>query len=389
MLNKSLASRRAARAATATTEVNAFADRAVARQEEQRREVEATLARKASRILEEGRRQAQAAVGKTRYAELRAKIHSERLALRELGQPPEGLKRDYQKDRNAAKRRIEAYLRGLGARGRRIEKIQQDTNARLRKLLATDSRRTGSGYSLAGPGDVWKHVTGVSTDVMINPVLAPPEDRRDPHRWFKYRPSYDAFRTDPPGGIASYGFDVRVRNFANVAGWLGSDLELEEATDWERQLTRVYYRNGVGINFTPRIAGRLEVVIAARCVWDIRKVSIVDELGLSDAFVRQENRFFLTTSIWEAKHTLVTPISTEDTESDGDDVSRNIEKLNQGQQYCAHFVSEQEPILPQGDRTRVTVGSENSIYASSDDMKVRCQSFILWDVHTVWLRIRP
>jgi hypothetical protein len=57
--------------------------------------------------------------------------------------------------------------------------------------------------------------------------------------------------------------------------------------------------------------------------------------------------------------------------------------------YCAHLVSEEEPPLPQGERIRVNVGCENRIYTAADDMKVWCQSFFLWDVHTVWLRIRP
>lgn len=393
MLNKSLASRRTSPAPIFATEVSAFADRAVARQEERRREAEATLARKASRIVEEGHRQAQEAMGTTRYAELRAKIHSERLALRALGQPPAGLKRDYEKDRLAARRRIEAHLRGLGARGRRVEKIQQDTNAGLRKLLAPDSRRTGKAYSLAGNGDVWRHVTGLSTDVMINPELAPPEDRRDPHRWFRYRPSYPRFRANiSPHPDLLNGFNPRSYDFANVAGWLGSDLALEEDSDREKANASWYHRNGVVISFTPRITGRLEAVIGARCVWDTRKVSITDEFGLSYGYVRQDNSLFVTTSKWVGIQELVTLMSTEPTESEGhgDDVPpKNFEKLNQGEHYFVHMVSEKEPPLPQGEPVQITVGCENYIYAFSDDMKVSCQSFFLWDVHSVWLRIHP
>jgi len=386
MPTKSRVSRRAPRAITAGAKVSDFADPALARHEERRREAEATLARKAARIVEEGHRQAQEAVGRTRYAELRAKIRSERVALRQLGQPPEGLKRDHEKDRQAAKRRVEALLRGLGARARRVEKIQQDTNAKLGKLLAPDSRRTGKGYSLAGHGDVWLKVTGLDTAVMINPVLAP--DRGDQYRWFPFRPSYSAFLTrNGPPGIPLSGFSLRELYFANVAGWLGSDVDLEETSDWQKNFAFRYYRSGVVIPFIPPITGRLEVMIVARCLWDTYKVSIVDELGLSSASIVQENNLFVGTSRWGYQHDLVTPMWREVSDTDGDPVSKNEENLIPGDLYCAHLKSEVEPPLPEGEVTQVFVGNENRVRVNTDDMKARCQSIFLWDVQSVWLRI--
>jgi hypothetical protein len=330
-------------------------------------------------------------VGRKKYAELRAAIASERLALRELQQPPEGLKRDHGKDRLASKRRVDALLRRLGVNSGKVERIQNDTREKLRGLLTPAGANTVPGYSMANHGADWRRLTGLNSDVVLT-VAPPPDDPNDPHRWFWYMPPYIRFAEGEVGfhtdfahyPVSGSGFVVDREFFSSAAGWIGSELTLDDSDAGDADWAYGWAESAIELRFNTPAAGRVEVVIQAQCLSALHEVSLVDEFGLSDAWTRQRNYLYLHVP---GDVRSFAPMSMLPTESDGEEVAANGHSLIPGNHYFANLSS----TLPvqQGVQYLVRAGSYNFANAFTNDMAVHCRSIFMWQIHSVGIRIAP
>jgi hypothetical protein len=341
---------------------------------------EEQLDREARAIVVDARRRLEELLGKQKHAEWRAALRNERLALRELGQPPKGLKRDPGKDRQAAKRRADALLRKFGVSASKIERIQNDTSAKLRELLVPRGTKAVPGYSMATHAEAFRHLTGLDHVALTDPQIAlPPDDPNDPHRWFVYLPPFPNPHTFAyPNNLGGFAIDQQF--FSTPAGWIGSEMSLNDSDASDLDVAWGWVKSGFQLPFTPLVAGLVEVAIHVQCLRDLREVSFVDEYGFSWAKAFQSNRLFMY------------PFGDSETffdmsyeESDENDTPKNFDKLIPGRHYYAHMISGRT--VSRNIPTWVRVGSYNSATALTSDMSVTCRSIIMWHLHSVSIRI--
>ena len=357
------------------------AQKAFRRQEDEAR---ASLNRKAESIVEDSRRRLRDLVGLKRYDELRTAIRSERLALRELRQPPEGLKRDFWKDKHAARKRVDALLRKHGVSPDKVKKIQTDTREKLRNVLAPAGASTVPGYSLANHHDHWVDLTGLDPNT-VSTIAPPHDDPNDPNRWIPFSPPYaKCFASRDNSDADDQGFDVDVNPYCTTGGLIGSDISCSKSDtgdgDYAWPYTNCYVQFPIQM---PKI-GRLDVIVMARCLRDFHETSFVDELGLSYAYAHHENSMFMSTQTGGHIEKHRRRMSYVETDSDHPPLMGD--HLIPGTDHFAYFTT--DGIVGTVNHL-LSIGTINFNGVLTDDMAVRSKSSCLWQLMWVACRIKP
>src|SRR5262245_42491353 len=127
----------------------ALAEKAARQQEDRRRQAHEARARRAETATDELRRRLHDLLGPRKSAELREAIRRERLAFRDMLQPPGGLTREYAKQKKASRRKIDALNRQFGASSERVEKIVREHTETLREILAAGDGKVTPGFHLS------------------------------------------------------------------------------------------------------------------------------------------------------------------------------------------------------------------------------------------------
>src|SRR6186713_162993 len=112
--------------------VRQLAEKAIRQQEERQRKADESRQRKVDALAGDLRRHLHDLLGAKGFAELREGIRRERLAFRDLWQPPEGLERDYGRQRKASQRKIDALVRKLGASPEKLREVRAPFQDRLK-----------------------------------------------------------------------------------------------------------------------------------------------------------------------------------------------------------------------------------------------------------------
>ena len=110
-----------------------LAERAFRQQEERRRKADESRAQKADEMVESLRRELSDLLGARKLGELRDAMKRERLAFRNLWQPPVDLDRDYRRENRARKRRVDALLRRLEVTPEQLREIGTRSEQALRR----------------------------------------------------------------------------------------------------------------------------------------------------------------------------------------------------------------------------------------------------------------
>src|SRR5262245_21060944 len=98
-------------------------DAALKARDKRRLEEQASREIEASRAAEDCHRQLEKTLGRENYKSLRKFMHGENLGLRDLMQPPSGLRTNFAAANAARKRKANAFLRKLQVDGDRLAKI--------------------------------------------------------------------------------------------------------------------------------------------------------------------------------------------------------------------------------------------------------------------------
>jgi hypothetical protein len=173
-----------------------LAERALRQQQERRRKADESRARKADELVERQRRELSDLLGARKLGELRDAMKRERLAFRDLWQPPVDPDRDYRKENRARKRRVDAVLRKLEASPEQLRELGARSHQALRETLAATDGKVAPGYSLANHLDRWTSLSPLHAFPLPWGTLAPVDDPSDPHRWFLFRPPFFGFLFD-------------------------------------------------------------------------------------------------------------------------------------------------------------------------------------------------
>ena len=351
------------------------------RQRKQEKETTSALDRKAKAILEESRRLMRDLVGRKAYDDLRAAIRSERQALRDLLQPPEGLKRDFWADRRALKKKIDALLRKHGVSADKVKRIQADTRQKLGEVMASD---WGAGYSIAKQPHKFQELTGLDPNSVPTAAL-PPDDPNDPHRWFWFMPPYERASgwVLERGDLTDEDFIVTASQFNTTGGLVGSEMTCDNYDAGNGDSADPWTDNFVEVSIKMPIMGRLQAVIRAQCLRDFYDVSFTDEFGFSHAWAYQENSLYIQViapnfnpprfgSVMSTNYTT------------GDDPPVMGEHLISGDYYYAYPTTKHT--IGVGEYT-LRVGATNIHRVFTDDMTARCRSIFLWNIVSVGVRI--
>jgi hypothetical protein len=368
----------------------------VARQQEKRlREVHEALARKAERAVEDLRRRLRDLLGAGKSAQLREAIRRERLAFRNMLQPPQGLTRDYA--RKKSRQRIDALMRKCGAGRERVAPIISKHTQALQEIIAATESRVASGFHLPSNLDKWMSLSPLHKHPLPWGVRTP-VDLKDPHRWFVERPPWFGFLFR----FAFHGSDnfrIGRQHFLDPsAGLVGNEVTLDCNSADDSDEATATAEAQIAFGFQPPVAGLVEVAIDAQSLSSIYHLDIDDEFGFSSAWTRQANYLMMNVlhpNVPEPSLALMaTPFPFPGTGqpaftrvSTGDDFTLDKELLTRGQHYFAQLFSSGS--VPAGQSVVVTVGTRSVDYGSVDDMQYHGRSNFQWFISSVQVRIAP
>jgi len=364
------------------------AERAFSKQDERRRKSNESRAQKADQLAEGVHRQLHNLLGARKYAALRQGIQRERLAFRDLFQPPQGLNRDYAKQHKASKQRIDALLRKLGANRPKVRKIVSAADAKLEGLLLPDDRKVVSGFNLPNNLSKWTKLSPLHNfPLPWGPIVQLEEDPNNPYRWFLFQPPFFGFLfSDDIITTGDFRAD-RLLYLHPPSGLVGNEctMDLDDAGDWN--VAHVIGEAQIAFAFTPPTAGLIEVLIDAQSTIGTHALSIEDEFGFSSAWCNQHNYLMMNVLHPNVPEHSLALMSTMSKETGGDDLTAGQSNLTRGQHYFAQLFSSGP--VPVGQSVIITVGTRAFDICYSNDMELHSRTNFQWFISSVEVRIAP
>jgi hypothetical protein len=364
-----------------------LAERALRQQEEQRRRANESRAQKADELVEGLSRELSDLLGRRKLGELREAMKRERLAFRNLWQPPVDLNRDYRKENRARKRRVDALLRKLEASPAQLREIGTRYDRAGREILTTTDRKVTPGYSLANHLDRWTSLSPLHVLPLPWGTLAPVDDPTDPHRWFLFRPPFFGFLFDfiPQ---ASNNFRVDRQLFLEPpTGLVGNEATMDCGDAGDFDYASATAEAQIAFGFDAPTTGLVEVLIDAQSTIGTHDLRMEDEWGWSESWTNQNNYLMMNVLHPNVPEPSLALMSNFYGEFDGDDSSEHRENLVRGQHYFAQLFSAGP--VPGGQSVVVTVGTRTFDISRANDVEVHSSSHFQWFINSVEVRIAP
>ena len=362
-----------------------MAEKAIRQQEERQRKADESRQRKAYALVGDLRRHLHDLLGAKGFAELREGIRRERLAFCDLWQPPEGLELDYDRQRKASQRKIDALVRKLGASPEKLREVRAPFQGRLEDILAATGKVV-PGYHLTRNLEAWMKLSPLHRFPLPWGTLVPHDDPSDPHRWFLFRPPFFGFlfRFLPE---TNDNFRLDRRHFLDPsAGLVGNEVTMDCDDAGDIELAWATAEAQIAFGFEAPIAGVVEVLIDAQSTLGTHHVDFLDEFGFSDASCNQDNFLMMNVLHPNVTEPSLAGMSTFKSKSDGDNKFDFRENLARGQHFFAQLFSS-GPVPP--GHTIVTVGTRSFDRALTNDMEVHSVSNFQWFINSVEVRIAP
>ena len=316
-----------------------LAEKAFSQQEERRRKDNESQQQKADKLVEDLCRQLGDLLGAKKLAELREGLRRERLTFRDLWQPPEGLDRDYAKQKKASQQKIGRLFRKLGASPEKLGNIGKEFQEKLEETLSAADGKVVKGYNLPRNLEKWMVLSQLHKFPLPWGTLTPVDDPSDPHRWFLFRPPFFGFlfRFVPQ---ASNNFRVDRQLFLSPAvGLVGNEatMDCDDAGDFD--YASVTTEAQIAFGFVAPITGLVEVLIDAQSTIGTHGLDIEDEFGWSNAWANQNNSLMMNVLHPNVPEPSLALMSNSYTNTDGDDKHVHRQNLSRGQHYFAQLFS--------------------------------------------------
>jgi hypothetical protein len=370
-----------------TTSDRQSAERAFAEQEDRRGKARDARARQAEQLDERVQRQVHNLLGARKFAELRHHIQAERLSFADLFQPPEGLKRDYDKQKKARKHKIDALLRTLGADRKKIKEIVRAADAKVEAMLPPDTRDVAQGFNLQNNLPKWAKLSPLHKfPLPWGPVL-PDDDPNDPHRWFLFRPPFFGFLFSEDFVTSDHFRADRLLFLHPPSGLVGNEatMDCDDADNWD--LAHVIAEAQIAFAFTPPTTGLIEVLIDAQSTIGTHHVKIEDEWGFSDAWCNQSNYLMMNVLHPNVPEPSLALMSNMYKKSGGGDLTADEEHLTRGQHYFAQLFSSGPVSANQS--VIITAGTRTLDVCRANDMELHSRTNFQWFISSVEVRIAP
>ena len=365
----------------------AVAEKALSNRESRLRNASASRGQKLEAYVERLRGTLRDLVGAKKFAALQEGLRRERLAFKDLGQPPQGLNRDYAKQKGAGKRRADALFRKLGPSREKLARFGKDARAGLDDLVPNPRGKVVPGFHLPGNLDKWTKLSPLHRFPL--PWGIPPfePDPNDPNRWFLFRPPFFGFLfSDDMIATSNFRTDwlLHLHPPSGLVG-LEATMDCDDAGSFDA--AHVIAESQIAVAFVPPVAGVIEVLVDAQSTIGTHHTEIEDEWGFSNAWCRQKNYLMMNVLHPNVPESSLALMSNMDVDTDGDDVTRNAENLTRGQHYFAQLFSAGP--VPAGQSVIVTVGTRTFDISRANDMELHSSTNFQWFINSVEVRISP
>ncbi|MCK6447166.1 MAG: hypothetical protein L6Q99_12320 [Planctomycetes bacterium] len=363
------------------------AERALESQAEKRRRAADSRATEIGRIVESVERRTHDLLGAKKLTQLRAGLACERLAFRDLWQPPKGLQRNYRKERLASEKRVDALMRKLGINRAKVRKVFEAADTKLQSLVLPDERKLARGYGVRDNFAKWSKLSPFHKFPLPWGGDLPELESDDPHRWFLFRPPFFGFLFSEEF-VTSDNFDAdRQMILHPPSGLVGnvSTMDCSDASSFD--IASVDARSEIAFAFTAPVAGLIEVLIDAQSTFDRHNFALEDEWGFSNGWCNQNNMLMMNVLHPNVPEPSFATMSNVFEETDGDDLTVGRENLTRGQHFFAQLTSS-GPVSA-GERVIITVGTRTFDLARANDMTLHSRSDYQWFISSVEVRITP
>ena len=356
--------------------------------DERQRKAADSRSQKADEIVDDLRRRLRDLLGKEKFTELRKAMKHERLAFRDLWQPPEGLGLDYATLRKERKAKIDALVRKLGTSPEELRKIAKESHERLQGILAATDGKVTPGYNLARNLDTWLSLSPLHVSPLPWGTLAPPDyDPNDPHRWFLFRPPFFGFTMSFTLQRTGNFLVDRLLFLAPAAGLVGHEVTMDDDDAGDFDVASGTAVTVIGFGFEAPTTGLVEVLIDAQSGLGTHDLSMEDEFGFSSSWTNQNNYLIFNVLHPNVPEPSLALMSNFYGEYGGDNTSEHRENLTRGQHYFAHLFSSGP--VPGGQSVVVVAGTRTFDIAHADDVKVHSKSNFQWFISSVDVSISP
>jgi hypothetical protein len=368
-----------------STEERQLAESALSQQEERRRKAYESRGQKVGELVEDARHQLRDLLGAKKLGELHEAMKRERLAFRDLFQPPTGLDLDHRKENKARKQRIDALVGKLGTSPEKLRKIGRGFQERVRGILSASDSQVVPGFNLPKNLDKWTSLSPLNKFPLPWGAL-PPVDDTDPHRWFLFTPPFFGFlfRFDP---TVSDNFLAERELFLDPSsGLIGNTVTLDcnDAGDSDHGSARAEAQ--IAFGFEAPTSGLVEVLVDAQCGIGTHDLDMEDEFGFSSSTTSQENYLMMNVLHPNVSRDSVAAMSFFSADFD-DETHFHVENVIPGQHYFAQFFS--AGAIPGGQSVVITVGTRSIDDSNANDVEVHSRSDFRWFISSVQVRIAP
>ncbi|MET8907817.1 hypothetical protein [Micromonospora sp. NPDC004551] len=339
---------------------------------------------RAAKLSAEASRRLRHLLGDDTWADLRDLMRRERMTVRDLLQPPEGLTARYDDLHRTRRRTAKAFLRSRDIRPDALVAIAGDYHEALADVFTADEN-ISPGFHLSHHLDKWLSLSPFHDRALPWGVFEP-DDSDDPHRWEVFRPPFFGF---------NFGF-VPVRNDNFVVdrshtlnpsvGDVGISISMkdDDAGDFDYASGDAF--SAIAFAFVPPATGLVEVLIDAQCVEATHRLESTDEWGWSNSHTSQQNFLMLDVlhpSVAEPSYAAMSALD----ETTDDDESFHQEHLTRGTHYFAQLFSAGP--VPADQSVIVCAGTRSFDKSGTNDVSIDSTSDFRWYISSVEVRISP
>ena len=370
-----------------STKDRELAERAFSKQKERRRKDNESRGQKTEEIVEAVDRKLHNLLGVRNFAAVREGLQRERLAFHDLWQPPQGLNRNYARERKAGKTRIDALLRKLGVNRQKLRRIDAEADAKLEELLTYGDGKVVPGFNLRNNFTKWTKLSPLHRFPLPWGLPQLDEDPNDPNRWFLFTPPFFGFLFSDDI-VTSDNFRAdRILFLHPPSGLVGNECTMDCDDAGSFDAASVIGEAQIAVAFVPPKPGLIEVLIDAQSTIGFHHVTIEDEWGFSNAWCHQNNYLMMNVLHPNVPAPSLALMSNLSEDTGGDDLTSDRENLTRGQHYFAQLFSSGP--VPAGQTVYVTFGTRTFDISRANDMELHSRSNFQWFISSVEIRIAP
>ena len=358
---------------------------ALAHSNEQRRKAFESRDQAASKLAADFHAAVRKSLGQKNYTMLRDAMARERLAYRELWQPPLKPGRDDRKENAARKSRVDAVLKKLGSSADALRAIGRKFDRQSQALVTGTGRNIVPGYSMDGHLDRWSKLSPLNTRALPWGDLVFEQNPDDPHRWFCFRPPFFGFNFQFASSCTQGYTADRIHFVDPPAGLIGYRAMLTSHDEREYEFGALGVISAIAFRFEAPIAGLVEILVDVQSAVAHHHVEMDDEWGYSESTTWQQNSITM-----DVLHPNTLPgtealMSDFRTDFDGDDATVDRDYLVHGRHYFAQSMTS-GPIAA-GQSVVVQIGTFGADTSKLNDVGVKSESHFRWFVSSVQVRI--